>query len=112
MGFGLRQERDRCCACRALRIDFAKQEYHAAENGKRMTPEASDENRAQWLPLSAEDCGAKRTVAGCNYCSALKRAFATCSAAARRFICFLSGSEGAAERIAGRRGHFSPRPSG
>jgi gluconokinase len=101
---------------RALRIDFVEgDEYHSAENVKRMTSGVplTDEHRAQWLEsLAARIVEAKCAGSGLVItCSALKRAYRDvlrARAPELQFV-FLRGSGSLlAERIASRRGHFMP----
>ena len=101
---------------RALRIDFVEgDEYHSAENVKRMASGVplTDEDRAQWLDsLAARIVESKQAGRGLVItCSALKRAYRNVlrgGAPELQFV-FLSGSATLlADRIANRRGHFMP----
>jgi gluconokinase len=101
---------------RALRIEFVEgDEYHSAENVKRMTAgiPLTDEDRAQWLRSLAARIGEARS-AGTGIvvtCSALKRSYRDVlrAQAPELQLVFLRGSRALlTDRLAGRRGHFMP----
>jgi gluconokinase len=101
---------------RALGVDFVEaDEYHSAENVKRMASgiALTDADRAGWLRALAARLRESRE-AGTGLvmtCSALKRSYRDvlrAEAPGLRFI-FLKGDRDLiAERIAGRRGHYMP----
>jgi gluconokinase len=101
---------------RALGVDFVEgDEYHSAENVKRMKSgiALTDDDRAEWLrSLAARLREAKEAGTGLVMtCSALKRSYRNILRAesdALRFV-FLKGERVLiAERLAARRGHFMP----
>jgi gluconokinase len=101
---------------RALGIDFVEgDEYHSAENVKRMSSgiPLTDDNRAQWLrALAARLRQAKDAGSGLVMtCSALKRSYRDvlrAGAGEVQFV-FLRGQRALlGERIVNRRGHFMP----
>ena len=100
----------------ALGVDFVEgDEYHSAENVKRMSSgiALTDEDRAEWLhSLAARLCEAKEADTGLVMsCSALKRTYRDIlrtGTGQLRFV-FLKGERALiAERLAGRRSHFMP----
>jgi gluconokinase len=101
---------------RALGLEFVEaDEYHSAENVKRMASgiALTDADRAGWLRAlamrlrEANDAGTGLVMT----CSALKRSYRDvlrANAPGLRFI-FLKGERDLiAERLAGRRGHYMP----
>ena len=101
---------------RALGVDFVEgDEYHSAENVKRMSSgiALTDEDRAEWLhSLAARLCEAKEADTGLVMsCSALKRTYRDILRSGTgplRFV-FLKGERALiAERLASRRSHFMP----
>jgi len=100
----------------ALGVDFVEgDEYHSAENVKRMSAgiALTDEDRAEWLhSLAARLREAKESDTGLVMsCSALKRTYRDIlrtGAGQLRFV-FLKGERAlTAERLAGRHSHFMP----
>lgn len=101
---------------RALDVDFVEgDEYHSAENVKRMSSgiPLTDDDRGRWLrSLAARIREAKDAGTGLVLsCSALKRSYRDilrADARELRFI-FLKGERALiAERMAGRPGHYMP----
>ena len=101
---------------RALGVDFVEgDEYHSAENVKRMSSgiALTDEDRVAWLhSLAARLREAKEADTGLVMsCSALKRTYRDIlrtGVGQLRFV-FLKGERALiAERLAGRRSHFMP----
>ena len=101
---------------RALGVDFVEgDEYHSAENVKRMASgiPLTDDDRAGWLRALAlrlresKDAGTGLVMS----CSALKRSYRDvlrAEAPALQLI-FLEGNRALlADRLAGRRGHYMP----
>ena len=101
---------------RALGVDFVEgDEYHSAENVKRMSRgiPLTDEDRARWLrSLAARIRESKEAGSGLVIsCSALKRSYRDilrADAPELRFVYLKGGRELIAQRLAGRRGHFMP----